>query len=198
MRVICLILFTISLYGKDISFIRYYANEKNFIANITMRASERRGYDHLAAYFNDYNLPVKLEYYLSNGSLDRREVMEYNEDKELVRKGEVNVDGEYIKLFVYSNKEPWSQEYQKWKFSKNEMMNFTNQYSLFYIPRGDRVSEIIFCTINGLDYGKIELDYDYLNFLSEERWRELPSGSIIRKFNYKFDLLSNITQIWEY
>ena len=198
MRVICLILFTISLYGKEISFIRYYANEKNFIANITMRASERRGYDHLAAYFNDYNLPVKLEYYLSNGSLDRREVMEYNEDKELVRKGEVNVDGEYIKLFVYSNKEPWSQEYQKWKFSKNEMMNFTNQYSLFYIPRGDRVSEIIFCTINGLDYGKIELDYDYLNFLSEERWRELPSGSIIRKFNYKFDLLSNITQIWEY
>ena len=169
MRVICLILFTIGLFGQDISFIRYYANEKNFIANVTMRASERRGYDHLAAYFNDYNLPVKLEYYLSNGSLDRREVMEYNEDKELVRKGEVNVDGEYIKLFVYSNKEPWSQEYQKWKFSKNEMMNFTNQYSLFYIPRGDRVSESNFCTINGLDYGKLGMGNVRILYIRKNR-----------------------------
>ena len=42
------------------------------------------------------------------------------------------------------------------------------------------------------------MDYDYLNFLSEERWRELPSGRIVRKFNYKFDLLSDVTQIWEY
>ena len=37
-----------------------------------------------------------------------------------------------------------------------------------------------------------------MNFLSEERWRELPSGKIVRKFNYKFDLLSDVTQIWEY
>ena len=37
-----------------------------------------------------------------------------------------------------------------------------------------------------------------MSFLSEERWRELPSGKIIRKFNYKFDLLSDVTQIWEY
>ena len=34
--------------------------------------------------------------------------------------------------------------------------------------------------------------------MSEERWRELPSGNVIRKFNYKFDLLSDVTQIWEY
>ena len=55
-----------------------------------------------------------------------------------------------------------------------------------------------FQTVDGLQYGKIELDYDYLNFLSEERWRELPSGKVIRQFNYKFDLLSDVTQIWEY
>ena len=172
-RVICLILFTISLYGNDISFIRYYANEKNFIANVTMRHLKEEGMITLLRTLMNI-IFLLTEYYLSNGSLDRREVMEYNEDKELVRKGEVNVDGEYIKLFVYSNKEPWSQEYQKWKFSENETINFINQYSLFYIPRGDRVSEIIFCTINGLNYGKIELDYDYLNFLSA-KGGEMPS-----------------------
>jgi len=184
--------------AQDIFYIRYYANEKDFIANVPMKASNRRGYDHLAAYFNDRNLPVKVEYYMSNGSLKKREVMEYNSEKVLIRKGEVNSKGKYIKLVVYSNKEPWSEEYQKSNFSEKEKNDFTDQRSIFFIPRGEHVTQIIFETIDGLQYGKIELDYDYLNFLSEERWRELPSGNIIRRFNYKFDLLSDVTQIWEY
>ena len=186
------------VYSQDISYIRYYANEKDFMANVPMKASDRRGYDHMAAYFNDRNLPAKVEYYLSNGSLNKREVMEYNKEKELVRKGEVNSKGKYIKLIVYSNNEPWSREYQKWNYSGKERFNFTEQRSIFSIPRGEQVTKIIFQTVDGLQYGKIELDYDYLNFLSEERWRELPSGKIVRKFNYKFDLLSDVTQIWEY
>jgi len=192
------ILQTTLVHTQDISFIRYYANDKDFIANVPMKASNRRGYDHIAAYFNDRSLPVKVEYYLSNGSLNKREVMEYNKEKELIRKGEVNSKGQYIKLVVYSNNEPWSQEYQKSNYSKKERINFTDQRSTFLIPRGEHVTQIIFETVDGLQYGKIELDYDYLNFLSEERWRDLPSGKVIRQFNYKFDLLSDVTQIWEY
>ena len=192
------ILQTALVHTQDISFIRYYATDKDFMANVPMKASNRRGYDHIAAYFNDRSLPVKVEYYLSNGSLNKREVMEYNKEKELIRKGEVNSKGQYIKLVVYSNNEPWSQEYQKSNYSEKERINFTDQRSTFFIPRGEHVTQIIFETVDGLQYGKIELDYDYLNFLSEERWRELPSGKVIRQFNYKFDLLSDVTQIWEY
>ena len=196
------ILLTIIIYqiilSDDISYIRYYANEKDFIANVPMKSTSRRGFDHLTAYFNDYNLPVKLEYYISNGSLTKREVMEYNDDKVLVRKGEVNSEGKFLKLIVFSNDEPWSIEFQKSNFIKDEYINFNDQRSTFIIPRGEQVTQIIFETIDGKKYGKIELDYDYLNFLSEERWRALPSGEIIRKFKYKFDLMSNVTQIWEY
>ena len=196
------ILLTIILYqiilSDDISYIRYYANEKDFIANVLIKSTSRRGFDHLTAYFNDYNLPVKLEHYMSNGSLTKREIMEYNDDKVLVRKGEVNSEGKFLKLIVFSNDEPWSIEFQKSNFIKDEYINFTDQRSTFIIPRGEQVTQIIFETIDGKKYGKIELDYDYLNFLSEERWRALPSGKIIRKFKYKFDLMSNVTQIWEY
>ena len=196
------VLLTIIIYqiilSDDISYIRYYANEKDFIANVPMKSTSRRGFDHLTAYFNDYNLPVKLEYYMSNGSLTKREIMEYNDDKVLVRKGEVNSEGKFLKLVVFSNDEPWSIEFQKSNFIKDEYINFTDQRSTFIIPRGEQVTQIIFETIDGKKYGKIELDYDYLNFLSEERWRALPSGEIIRKFKYKFDLMSNVTQIWEY
>ena len=196
------ILLTIIIYqiilSDDISYIRYYANEKDFIANVPIKSTSRRGFDHLTAYFNDYNLPVKLEYYMSNGSLTKREIMEYNDDKVLVRKGEVNSEGKFLKLVVFSNDEPWSIEFQKSNFIKDEYINFNDQRSTFIIPRGEQVTQIIFETIDGKKYGKIELDYDYLNFLSEERWRALPSGKIIRKFKYKFDLMSNVTQIWEY
>ena len=196
------ILLTIIIYqiilSDDISYIRYYANEKDFIANVPIKSTSRRGFDHLTAYFNDYNLPVKLEHYMSNGSLTKREIMEYNDDKVLVRKGEVNSEGKFLKLIVFSNDEPWSIEFQKSNFIKDEHINFTDQRSTFIIPRGEQVTQIIFETIDGKKYGKIELDYDYLNFLSEERWRAFPSGEIIRKFKYKFDLMSNVTQIWEY
>ena len=196
------ILLTIIIYqiilSDDISYIRYYANEKDFIANVPIKSTSRRGFDHLTAYFNDYNLPVKLEHYMSNGSLTKREIMEYNDDKVLVRKGEVNSEGKFLKLIVFSNDEPWSIEFQKSNFIKDEYINFNDQRSTFIIPRGEQVTQIIFETIDGKKYGKIELDYDYLNFLSEERWRALPSGEIVRKFKYKFDLMSNVTQIWEY
>ena len=187
-----------TVIASEISYIRYYANEKDFIANVPMKSTNRRGYDHLTAYFNDKNLPVKLEYYMSNGSLRKREIMEYNSDKVLVKKGEVNSEGKFLELVVYSNDEPWSVEFQKSNSIEKESFNFVDQRSTFIIPRGEEVTQIIFETIDGLKYGKIELDYDYLNFLSEERWRKLPSGEIIRKFNYKFDLMSNVTQIWEY
>ena len=187
-----------TVFASEISYIRYYANEQDFIANVPMKSTNRRGYDHLTAYFNDKNLPVKLEYYMSNGSLRKREIMEYNSDKVLVKKGEVNSEGKFLELVVYSNDEPWSVEFQKSNSIEKESVNLVDQRSTFIIPRGDQVTQIIFETIDGLKYGKIELDYDYLNFLSEERWRKLPSGEIIRKFNYKFDLMSNVTQIWEY
>ena len=184
--------------ANEISYLRYYANEKDFIANVPMKATNRRGYDHLTAYFNDRNLPIKLEYYISNGSLKKRETMEYNSDKVLIKKGEVNSKGEFLKLVVYSNNEPWSIEFQKSNYIDREEINFVDQRSTFIIPRGKQITQIIFETIDGLKYGKIELDYDYLSYLSEERWRTLPDGEIIRKFNYKFDLMSNVTQIWEF
>ena len=187
-----------TVFASEISYIRYYANEQDFIANVPMKSTNRRGYDHLTAYFNDKNLPVKLEYYMSNGSLRKREIMEYNSDKVLVKKGEVNSEGKFLELVVYSNDEPWSVEFQKSDSMEKESVNLVDQRSTFIIPRGEEVTQIIFETIDGLKYGKIELDFDYLSFFSEDRWRKLPSGEIIRKFNYKFDLMSNVTQIWEY
>ena len=182
----------------DISYIKYFPTEKDFIANVPMQATQRRGYDHLAVYYDTKNLPVKIEYYLANGVMSKKEAMEYDNEQKLIRKGKVNENGDYIEMIVFGEHEPWGQEYRKWRFPQNQPMTFTDQRSTFTIPRGELVTKIVFETVDGVEYGQIELDYDYLNYLSEERWRDLPSGRIIRRFMYKVDIMADMTQIWEF
>ena len=182
----------------DISYIKYFPTEKDFIANVPMQATQRRGYDHLAVYYDTKNLPVKIEYYLANGVMSKKEAMEYDNEQKLIRKGKVNEKGDYIEMIVFGEHEPWGQEYRKWRFPENQPMTFTDQRSTFTIPRGELVTKIVFETVDGVEYGQIELDYDYLNYLSEERWRDLPSGRVIRRFMYKVDIMADMTQIWEF
>ena len=68
-------------------------------------------------------------------------------------------------------------------------MNFSDQQTHFTFYDGVEVKKIVFQTIDGQKYGQIELDYDYLGYLEEERWRDLPSARIIRRFKYKFDII---------
>ena len=44
--------------SPEISYIKYFPTEKDFIANVPMQATQRRGYDHLAVYYDTKNLPV--------------------------------------------------------------------------------------------------------------------------------------------
>ena len=63
--------------SPEISYIKYFPTEKEFIANVPMQATQRRGYDHLAVYYDTRNLPVKVEHYTANGVLSKKEAMEY-------------------------------------------------------------------------------------------------------------------------
>ena len=107
-------------------------------------------------------------------------------------------------MSVFVDYEPWSQEYRAWRFKVNEPLTFTDQQTHFRFVDGEQITKILFETIDGQKYGQIELDYDYLGYLSEERWRDLPSARVIRKFKYKFDIIyheekpSTVVQIWEF
>ena len=110
----------------------------------------------------------------------------------------------YLSLIKYGEDEPWSLEYRTWRYKLNEPLTFTDQQTHFTIKDGTQVSKIVFQTIDGLKYGQIELNYDYLGNLNEERWRDLPSGQVIRRFKYKFEHMYNfiephtVVQIWEF
>ncbi len=192
------------LMSEEISYIRYFESDLNFKSNLSMLSTERRGLKHLAVGYDENNQPVKIEYYTARGTLDKRVMLKYDEESQLVERGIYDDNWKYKSLIIYGDAEPWSQEFRHFRYPKNEPLTFTDQQTHFTVKDGSFISKIIFETIDGQKYGQIELDYDYLGYLAEERWRDLPSGRIIRQYKYKFELVKSyeesrtVVQIWEY
>ena len=189
---------------NDVYYIRYFESDHNFKADLSMLSTDRRGKAHLSVSYNEKDQPIKIERVSSSGVIEKREMLKYNEYGILKEKGEYTDRWKYLNLTIYGEDEPWSQEYRAWRYKKNEPMTFTDQRTYFTMDDGVQISKIVFQTIDGQKYGQIELDYDYLGNLYEERWRDLPSARIIRRFKYKFEHLHDyiqphmVVQIWEF
>ena len=192
------------LISNEVAYIRYFEDDLNFKSNISMLSTERRGLKHMAVSYDENNQPVKIEYYTARGVLDKRVMLKYDEDFQLIERGIYDDNWKYKSLIIYGDSEPWSKEFRQFRYPKNEPLTFTDQQTHFTVKDGAFISKIVFETIDGQKYGQIELDYDYLGYLSEERWRDLPSGRIIRQYKYKFELVKSyeesrtVVQIWEY
>ena len=195
---VLLLILQISVAQLDVAYVRYFKDDRNFMSNLSMLSTDRRGLSHLAVSYNENNLPVKIERYAASGTLIKREMLRYNKEGKLVERGEYDDQGKYQRLIVIGDQEPWGKEFRRWQFPVSEPLSFTDQRTRFTMEDGRHVSRVVFETIDGQEYGQIELDYDYLGNLAEERWRNLPSGRITRRFKYQFDVMASIVQIWEY
>ncbi len=190
--------------SSDVYYVRYFESDHNFKADLSMLSTSRRGKSHLSVSYNDKDQPIKIERVSSSGIIEKREMLQYDANGMLKEKGEYTDRWKYLNLTVYGDDEPWSQEYRTWRYRQNEPMTFTDQRTYFTFDDGVQISKIVFQTIDGQKYGQIELDYDYLGNLYEERWRDLPSARVIRRFKYKFEHLYDyvephmVVQIWEF
>ena len=195
---------TIGQPENDVYYVRYFESDHNFKADLSMLSTSRRGKAHLSVSYNEKNQPIKIERVSPSGVIEKREMLRYGENGILREKGEYTDRWKYLNLTIYGDDEPWSQEYRSWRYKKNEPMTFTDQRTYFTMEDGVQISKIVFQTIDGQKYGQVELDYDYLGNLYEERWRDLPSARVIRRFKYKFEHMYDyvephmVVQIWEF
>ena len=189
---------------NDVYYVRYFESDHNFKADLSMLSTSRRGKAHLSVSYNEKDQPIKIERVSPSGVIEKREMLRYDENGILREKGEYTDRWKYLNLTIYGDDEPWSREYRSWRYKKNEPMTFTDQRTYFTMEDGVQISKIVFQTIDGQKYGQIELDYDYLGNLYEERWRDLPSARVIRRFKYKFEHMYDyvephmVVQIWEF
>ena len=198
-KTICLSLFLSLLLGQelDISYVKYYQTREDFLLQKSMMATERRSGDYVQVSFNEKNEAVLFEAINAQGQITSREALEYAKGK-LIRKGQINNHNQYTKMIDYRDNELWRKEFIDWWIVGNETLSLGGDQTRFTIPNGNEVRQIQFESIDGKKYGQIELDYDYLGNLSEERWQNLLTGDIIRRFQYRFDVMANVNQIWEY
>lgn len=187
-------------FGQNLetAFLKYYLNDRDFIADVPMFATERKGKAHLEVTFNENKQPLLKRWLNSNHDLINEEMFVYNKTNTLEKRLFLGGNRRTEKIIHYGEKELWNVEFRKYSASKNNVVFFIGQQTEFVLNGSDEIHEIIFRTIDNHEYGTIHLTYDHLGFLQEEVWRILPENKIIRKFVYHYDIINNIQQIWEY
>ena len=199
-KLIIFLSFCSLLFGQstETAFIKYYLSDRDFIADAPMFATDRRGKSHLEVTFNENKHPVLKRWLNEKHELIREEMFIYNESKALQRRLFLNSDRGTEKIIHYGEQEPWSVEFRKYAISAKEAISFLGQQTEFILNGTDKISKIIFRSIDLHEYGMIHLSYNHLGFLQEEIWHTLPDENNIRKFVYDFDIINNVQQIWEY
>tara|TARA_B110000014_G_scaffold260182_1_gene249432 strand:- start:2078 stop:3016 length:939 start_codon:yes stop_codon:yes gene_type:complete len=180
----------------EISFVRFYANESDYISDIRLLATQRFAQSHMQVFYNDQKIPQIKEWLDDKGETIKWEVLDYKE-KRLIRRYFLNIDQKPDSLIQFGQDEPWSQEFRK-SYDKINRQYYEGQESKFILNESSQIDLIQFTNVQGKLYGEIDFIYNHLGLLIGEVWRELPSQKIVRRFAYSIDMLTMKKEIWEY
>ena len=180
----------------EISFVRFYANESDYISDIRLLATQRFDQSHMQVFYNDQKIPQIKEWLDGKGETIKWEVLDYKE-KRLIRRYFLNIDQKPDSLIQFGQDEPWSQEFRK-SYDKSNRQYYEGQESKFILNESSQIDLIQFTNVQGKLYGEIDFIYNHLGLLIGEVWRELPSQKIVRRFAYSIDMLTMKKEIWEY
>jgi hypothetical protein len=102
-------------FGQNIqiSFMRFYANEHDYMADNRLLATDRFDKPHLQVFYNDKKIPVIKEWVNSTGEPIKKEVLEYGDDKKIIRIFFLNAEKKPDSLIQFGKNEIWSEEFRK-------------------------------------------------------------------------------------
>ena len=184
-------------WGQEVSFMRFYSNDHNYMADDRLLSTQRFGIPYIQVFYNDQKVPLIKERLDASGEVFSREVFEYNNGKKLIRQFFLNSDQKPDSLIQFGIDEPWSEEFRKALKNKTRGY-FTGQESKFILNASDQIEKIQFYNVQGLLYGHINFIYDHLGLLKGEVWTSLPNNIVIRRYAYAVDMLTGRKEIWEY
>jgi len=193
------ILIISALYSQEkITFIKYFQNDRDFLGDKPMLATERTGEDHIQVSYNEKRQAIIKEWMDQYGQAKKREVFSYDNEGRLYIRSILKKDNKPDKVITYGDTEPWGLEFRKYLYDENTKMSYENQRSEFQMSSINQVEKIKFYTIDNQFYGSISFRYDRLGFVNDETWVKEPENHIIRRFKYQYDIMAEIKQIWEY
>ncbi len=196
-KITLFILLTHALYAQlSISYMRFYANDKDFISDIRLLATHRFNHSHLQVFYDENKTPLLKEWLDEKGDVLKREYLEYK-GKNLVRTYYLNDSQSPDSVRYFGKDEPWSQEFRKVLNHQNKSY-YDRQETLFVLNQSNQFDTMRFINVQGNPYGEIEFIYNHLGFLVGEVWRLLPKKIIVRKYAYSTDILTGKKEIREF
>ena len=200
MRYVSILILTVAFsYGQnlEVSFMRFYASDHDYMSDNRLLATQRFEKPYLQVFYNDRKMPVMKEWISGDGESIKREILEYGNEKQLIRRYFLNPDQKPDSLILFGKDEIWSEEFRK-VLGKNIQGYFKGQESKFILNESEQIESVQFTTVRGERYGEINFIYDHLGLLSGEVWKSFPDEKTIRRFAYSVDLLTGRKEIWEY
>jgi len=198
-----LVIYFIFLVGLLLSqeataFIKYFNNDRDFLGDKPMLASERKAVKHIRVSYNEARQPILKEWINTQGQPDKREILSYDKEGKLLSRAILKNNNKPDKVITYGDSEPWGIEYRKYFYNDNVNISYIDQRSEFQMSAGNQIKQINFFTVDNRHYGSISFTYDRLGFLTNEIWVKEPEIQIVRRFKYQYDIMAQVKQIWEY
>ena len=180
------------------AFIKYFNNDRDFLSDKPMLASERSAVKHIRVSYNEAKQPILKEWINTQGQPHKREIFSYDKEGKLLSRAILKKNNKPDKVTTYGDSEPWGIEFRKYFYNDNVNIPYVDQRSEFQMSAGNQIEQINFFTVDNRHYGSIAFAYDRLGFVTNEIWIKEPENQIIRRFKYQYDIIAQVKQIWEY
>ena len=180
------------------AFIKYFNNDRDFLGDKPMLASERSAVKHIRVSYNETKQPILKEWINIQGQPDKREIFSYDKEGKLLSRAILKNNNKPDKVITYGDSEPWGIEFRKYFYNDNVNIPYVDQRSEFQMSAGNQIEQINFFTVDNRHYGSISFAYDRLGFITNEIWIKEPENKIVRRFKYQYDIMAQVKQIWEY
>jgi len=199
-RFITLFIFLMGLLlsQEETAFIKYFNNDRDFLGDKPMLASERNTVKHIRVSYNEAKQPILKEWINTQGQPDKREIFSYDKEGKLLSRAILKKNNKPDKVITYGDSEPWGIEFRKYFYNDNVNIPYVDQRSEFQMSAENQIEQINFFTVDNRHYGSIAFAYDRLGFVTNEIWIKEPENKIVRRFKYQYDIIAQVKQIWEY
>ncbi|MEE9168005.1 MAG: hypothetical protein V3U24_11175 [Candidatus Neomarinimicrobiota bacterium] len=191
---LCLSLFAV----QDVSYVRYYRTAEDFKIDVTMKASERAGVNHLRVFYDKYDRLLSKAKIDEYGTVLQEEIYEYSFSGTLLRRSIRDGSGNVETMYVYWGNEKMSAAFLAYAFPHRDMGEFSDRVTIYsYLPGGE-IDRYQFSSVDGTLLGTILYEYFDSGLVKEERWIKEPRGKTIRLFRYDHDPESRTYELTEY
>ena len=180
------------------AFIKYFNNDRDFLGDKPMLASERNTVKHIRVSYNEAKQPILKEWINTQGQPDKREIFSYDKEGKLLSRAILKKNTKPDTVITYGESEPWGIEFRKYFYNDNVNIPYVDQRSEFQMSAENQIEQINFFTVDNRHYGSIAFAYDRLGFVTNEIWIKEPENQIVRRFKYQYDIIAQVKQIWEY